>query len=363
MDKFIWLDSASTTKPYFFAKDYAQYWTNPNSNHVAGFEANKQLNQARERIMRVLGVESGKVLFCRCATEAVEWLWREFEEQHYAPAILCSAYEHDSCYDIVGLGYNNQTSNKFVDLITTTEWDTTRGLYLHQHTNHITGTVFPIESIGKQVQSTGAFFGSDITAGLGKDPLPQNLDTFCDAVWFSGRKIHCETMGAIWLSDRLFKYLGGGEDNRNEFGLLHGTTNVPGAIALSYAVEHAVEEAWVMEAKTQVLISHLARSLRKNNIKFSIVADDQSKSYAINAITLLGINADALTNFLSSRGIYISPGHSACSDESDYRVLESFRLTKEQASQTVRVSFCEYTAVEDIDAFVQGVKEFKELFI
>ena len=86
---------------------------------------------------------------------------------------------------------------------------------------------------------------------------------------------------------------------------------------MSYAMEHAVEKARVMEAKTQVLIINLVRGLRENSVDFSFVADNQFKSYAINAITFPGINADALTNFLSSRGIYISPGHSACSNDTD----------------------------------------------
>lgn len=366
MSDYVYLDWAASAPVKYFTKDY-YIPGNPNSPHALGLQANQALNEARQRIMDCLGVKSGKVLFCRCATEAVEWLCNKYREraidinlnrkimgeqfnQYERLSIWCSQYEHDS-----------------VQAVTPEYQDDWRncGLYLHQYINQLTGTVFPIESIGKQVQSTGTFFGSDITAGLGKYPLPQNLDTFCDAVWFSGRKIHCETMGAIWLSDRLFKYLGGSEDSRNEFGLLHGTANVPGAIALSYAVEHAIDEAWVIEAKTKVLIIDLVRGLRENGIDFSFVADNQSKSYAINAITFPGVNADALTQYLSSKSIYISPGHSACtSDDSQAtRVLEAFGLTKEQASQTVRISFGESTTTEDIDALVQGIVEFKNLFV
>lgn len=361
----VYLDHASTSYPTkFFAKDY-YIPGNPNSPHVMGLQANQALNEARQRIMGCLGVKSGKVLFCRCATEAVEWLCRRFKEQHYAFVTMCPKYEHDSSYDIIGCGWNDKSSNEFVDWIESDkELKPARGLYLHQFINHLTGTVFPIESIGQQIQSIGAFFGSDITAGLGKYPLPQNLDTFCNTVWFSGRKIHCETMGAIWLNDRLFKYLGGSEDSRNEFGLLHGTTNVPGAIALSYAMEHAIDgledgndEHW------RSLLGYLEIKLLGNRIDCNIIVKDQPKTYAINALYLPGFNADALTNFLSTKSIYISPGHSACADNDDYRVLEAFGLTKEQASQTVRISFSEDTTTEDIDAFVQGVKEFKELFI
>lgn len=363
----VYLDAASTTKPCFFAKDYAQYWANPNSNHALGLQANQALNEARQRIMDCLGVKSGKVLFCRCATEAIEWLTQSLvkkyeKEQRLSNSpryhIPCSKYEHDSVFDCCGDIFS--TTNRLKD------WMMPKEIYLHQHTNHITGTIFDIESIGKQVQSTGAFFGSDITASLGHYPLPDNIDTFCDALWFSGRKIHCETMGAIWISDRLFKYLGGSEDSRNEFGLLRGTTNVPGAIALSYAMEHAIDgledgndEHW------RSLLGYLEIKLLGNRIDCNIIAKDQPKTHAINALYLPGFNADALTNFLSSHGVYISPGHSACSSNAAdaTRVLEAFGLTKEQASQTVRVSFGESTSQEDIDALVKGIVEFKNLFI
>lgn len=364
MNNIHYLDHAATSYPTkYFAKDY-YIPANPNSSHALGLQANQALNKARQRIMDCLGVKSGKVLFCRCATEAVEWLCTRFDEQHYASAILCSAYEHDSCYDIVGIGYHNQTPEKFVDIIEDTEYEHTRGLYIHQYINQLTGTVFPIKSIGKEIQSTGAFFGSDFTAAIGHYALPENLDSFCDAVWFSGHKFGCEPgIGAIWLSDRLFKYLGGSEDSRNNYNLLHGTPNVSAAIAMSYAMEHAIEDIPMMQDRWQNLVFHLQRMLNKSGVECELVCNNQPKTYAINALYLPGFNADALVQFLSSKEIYISSGHSACASNEDYRVLEAFGLTKQEASQTVRISFGEDTTKEDIDALVSGIMEFKEMFV
>ena len=344
MDNYVYLDWASTAPVHYFAKDY-YIPGNPNSNHAMGLQANQTLNEARQRIMYCLGVRSGKVLFCRCATEAVEWLCRNFEEYHKS----CPEAEHDSVY--------NQCYYH----------DESHFIYLHQYVNQLTGTVFPIESIGKQVQSTGAFFGSDFTAAIGHYPPPENLDTFCDSVWFSGHKFGCEPgVGAIWLSDRLFKYLGGEEDSRNNYGLIHGTPNVSAAVAMSHAMEHAIDgledgndEHW------RSLLGYLEIKLLGNRIDCNIVAKDQPKTYAINALYLPGFNADALVQFLSSKGIYISPGHSACSNDAAEasRVLEAFGLTKQEASQTVRISFGEDTTQEDIDALVNGIVEFKEMFV
>lgn len=351
MSDYVYLDYAATAPVKFFAKDY-YIPGNPNSPYTLGLQANKALDEARDRIMDCFGVRSGKVLFCRCATEAVEWLCRRFIEYDGYSQSYCSKYEHDSVFENAG------------DCVTSPKTYDCDEIYLHQYVNQLTGTVFPIESIGKQVQSTGAFFGSDFTAAIGHYPIPDNLDSFCDCAWFSGHKFSCEPgIGAIWLSDRLFKYLGGNEDSRNEYGLIHGTPNVSSAIAMSCAMRHAVEGAWTIEAKNQVLVINLVRGLRENGIDFSFVADNQFKSYAINAITFPGINADALTQYLSTKSIYISPGHSACADNDDYRVLEAFGLTKEEASQTVRVSFGEDTTEEDIDALVNGIVEFKEMFV
>lgn len=350
----VYLDHASTSYPTkYFAKDF-YIPGNANSSHALGLQANQALNEARQRIMDCLGVKSGKVLFCRCATEAVEWLCRQFVEYDGYSQSYCSKYEHDSVIENVG------------DCVTYPKTYDCDEIYFHQYVNQLTGTVFPIESIGKQVQSMDAFFGSDFTAAIGHYPLPDNLESFCDAVWFSGHKFGCEPgIGAIWLSDRLFKYLGGSEDSRNEYGLLHGTPNVSAAIAMSYAVEHAIDVVPMMQDRWQNLIFHLKRMLNKNGVECELVCNDQPKTYAINALYLPGFNADALVQFLSSKEIYISPGHSACANNATdaTRVLEAFGLTKEQASQTVRISFGEDTTKEDIDTLIKGIVEFKNLFI
>lgn len=351
MDNYVYLDWASTAPVRYFAKDY-HVPGNPNSQHSLGLQANQALNEARQRIMDCLGVRSGKVLFCRCATEAVEWLCRQFYEKDLI--VECTNVEHDSVYD-AATDYGEVQCLFGGDL------------FLHQYVNQITGTVYDIASIAKSVKNISQFFGSDFTASIGHHPIPTNLDSFCDSVWFSGHKFGCEPgIGAIWLSDRLFKYLGCNEDSRNEYGLIHGTPNVSAAVAMSLAMRHAVREAKTNNIVWKQLVNYMCTKLLENGILHHIQdIENTNKAYAINALYLPNINADALVQYLSSKSIYISPGHSACSNDAAdaTRVLEAFGLTKEQASQTVRVSFGEDTAQEDIDTLVQGIVEFKKLFI
>lgn len=232
--------------------------------------------------------------------------------------------------------------------------------------NNISGQVFNVEEIGSLCHKYGAYYIMDATATLGHYPIPADLESFCDCIITSGHKYHAEKgLGFMWLSDRFSKFLGLSDDSHEEYDLISGTPNVPGAIALSYAMEHAIEDIPMMQDRWQNLVFHLQRMLNKSGVECELVCNDQPKTYAINALYLPKFNADALVNFLSSKGIYISPGHSACSSNAAdaSRVLEAFGLTKQEASQTVRISFGLNTSQEDIDALVQGIVEFKNLFV
>lgn len=354
MSDYIYLDWAASAPVCYFAKDY-YVPGNPNSSHAMGLQANQALNEARQRIMDCLGVKSGKVLVGGTASQLVDNLmWRIYSLGNYN--ILGSVYEHD-CF------------NRWLDYRLTeypTDQISKNNIVCWMMANNITGTIFPVEQIGKMCRDVGAYYIMDAVAAVGHYPISSNLESFCDCLISSAHKYGGpQGVGCMWVSDRFSKFLRLSDDSHDEYGLIHGTPNVSAAVAMSYAMEHAVEEAWVMEAKTQNLVFHLQRMLDKNNIECHVVCDDQPKTHAINALYLPKFNADALVNFLSSKGIYISPGHSACSNDAveASRVLEAFGLTKEEASQTVRISFGESTTREDIDALVKGIVEFKEMFV
>lgn len=349
----VYLDHASTSYPIqYFAKDY-YVPGNPNSSHALGLEANKSLDQARERIMKCLGVRSGKVLVGGTASQLIDNLmWRINES--YSSTIIGSIYEHDCFNRWLHYTFKEIPNYQFFE----------NEIVCWMMVNNIIGAIFPVEQIGKMCRNAGAYYIMDAVAAIGHYPISDNIESFCDCLITSAHKYGGpQGMGCMWVSDRFAKFLGLSDDANEEYGLIHGTPNVSGAVAMSHAMEHAIDEEWVMEAKTQNLVFHLQRMLDKNNIECHVVGDDQPKTYTINALYLPNINGDALVQYLSSKGIYISPGHSACASNEDYRVLEAFGLTKEEASQTVRISFGEDTSMEDIDALVQGIVEFKNLFI
>ena len=357
MSDYVYLDWASTAPVRYFAKDY-YVPGNPNSQHNAGIKANKALNESRQRIMDCLGVKSGKVLVGGTASQLVDNLMWRIRQAKAMSTIFCSNYEHDCLYrwtdDVI-----NKIPNGWI-------WISKGELVCWMMANNITGTIFPVEQIGKKCRDAGAYYIMDAVAAVGHYPLPTNLESFCDCLITSAHKYGGpQGMGCMWVSDRFAKFLGLSDDSHEEYGLIHGTPNASGAVAMSYAMEHATIQTTFENNCYHSFVNYMLNELNKCNINVDIVANDQPKTYAINALYLPGFNADALVQFLSSKGIYISPGHSACSNDAveATRVLEAFGLTKEQASQTVRISFGEDTTQKDIDALVKGTVEFKEMFI
>ena len=242
-----------------------------------------------------------------------------------------------------------------------------RGCVIWQGVNNITGEIFPIEQIGTICHGFNSFYICDMTAMIGKAPIPVNTDQWCDCAVWSGHKLGTEGgIGAMWLSDKFNDWLG-------DFKL-HGTPNLAGAMAITDATEDACKNAEEHETRAYELYRYMLDKFTDNDIHGAVInnvlkpdksnANEPSHSvFAINAIMFDDINADSLQQYLASKQIYIGIGGSACSSLHDFRVLNACGLTNDEASRVVRVSFGDETTEHDIDEFVNTVVEYKEKFI
>lgn len=274
--------------------------------------------------------------------------------------IIGSAYEHDAIFrHLDWCVYNIGELERVLQMYPEEE-----KIVCWMMTNNITGTCSPVEDIGKLCRKYGAYYIMDAVATMGHYPIPENLESFCDCLVASGHKCHTEKgLGFMWVSDRFAKFLGLSDNSHEEYSLIHGTPNVGGAVALSYAVGYAVENVEQNTKVWEFLCSAMLQQLHDKGVKADVFGLLNNKTDAINALYLPGFNSDALVQFLSSRDIYISPCYSACSEDADYRVALALGMTKEQANQTIRVSFSVETTEQDIDALVDAIVEFKNLFV
>ena len=341
----MFLDYASTCPIVKFSSQrYGGFRCNPNAAYA--YTERKTLMDCEERIKAAIGVKSGHVLYFRCATEAIEWL--HDETYSLDDTWGHSPYEHDAClFGVKARGYCVSVETDF---------------YIHQWVNHITGEIFNLKEIKAQLPENVQLI-VDATAGFGKTKLPSDLDNIADALFMSGHKIGCPELSFMWLSDTLCEWLGAAKDIRNQWGLHHGSLSVASVMALTDAVEWACENGDRVDGHSVRLYVQMNDMLDKARIEHHDVLEHQMFTCSINAVRLNGINADALQQFLASRGIYVGVGGSACSAAHDYRVLRAYGLTDGEASEVIRVSFGDETTSSDIEAFVEGIKEYKEMFI
>ncbi len=342
----VYLDNAATTVCKFPASVYDDIWGNANTPYKFGLNARQAADECREKVKECLGVKGGKVIFCSNASEAAKILCDRL--QAYGIATACGPYEHDSVYDLVDMdGY------QFVHYGDGTA-------IFQQWVNPVTGIVFDIPGIRKGI-GDDCFLCMDATAGIGKRILTQSIVSSVDAIWFSGHKFNGpKTGGILWVSDRLSRALYLSDDSRNEYGLKHGTLDVPSFIAttcaLEYTISNSIDNAWHYAGLNGYL------SNRAGN---RVIGSKQYTNDQLNATVLIdtGCNADVLVQYLSSKGVYVGLAHSACSADADYRVTQAFSISKETAERCIRVSFSEDNTFNDIDALVNGIKEFKEKFV
>lgn len=356
----VFLDYASTCPIVKFSSKQQCDGFRCNPNAAYAYAERKTLMECEERIKAAIGVKSGHVLYFRCATEAIDWLHRKIVgSTNYIWRCCHSPYEHDACTLGIGIAIKKVVSANF---------------YIHQWVNHVTGEIFGLKTIRSQLPETCKLI-VDATAGFGKAKLPRGLDNIADALFMSGHKIGCPELSFMWLNDSLCEWLGATKDIRNQWGLHHGSLSVASVMALTDAVEWACDEERLVACQNEWLNLYwtMTEKLHDNSLHgFSInatVSGDRSNAGqpssstpAINAIRLNGINADALQQFLASRGIYVGVGGSACSAAHDYRVLRAYGLTDDETSEVIRVSFGEETTSSDIEALVEGIKEYRRQF-
>lgn len=352
----VFLDYASTNPwPKYRCSDYYRPLFNVNTNYA--FAEKRMLDESEERVKKAIGAKSGKVVFGGTSSQLIENLFTHITEETNEYLTICSIYEHDAMWRFADQ-WGNIDSLKHV--IQTYHGDK-RLIVSLMGINNLTGEIFPVEGIGRLCKDHGAFFVCDMTAMIGHTVIPANLNDWCSCVVYSGHKIGTELgIGAMWLSEDFNDWLKGFK--------LYGTPNLAGALALTQAVEDACDRDAIAKRNEHwlYLFKGLGLSLINNGITWIGVdrREWETGTFAINAIRLPGFNADALQQYLSSKQIYVSIGGSACAEKHDYRILETgYNLTKQEASEVIRISFGENSTVEEIKVLVEQIKNFKELYL
>lgn len=330
------------------------YFFNPNANYA--YKEKRLLSEAENRVKKAIGAKGGKIVFGGTSSQLIENLMNVILPSAYGCDVFCSQYEHDSFFRYRDDSFYDKDE---LELLLNQVDNYTVPVVMWQAVQNITGEIFPQKEIGELVRQYRGFYICDGTAQIGHTPIEPNIDDWCDFWCCSGHKLGTELgIGCCWISDRLDKWLNGFK--------LHGTPNLAGALALTQAVEDACDSKTIEKNNSHwvKLANKFGGLLNKNNIQHTfvpLVLDDYTS--AINAIRLPGFNADALQQYLASKQIYVSIGGSACAEKHDYRVLNAYGLSNNEASEVIRVSFGEDSSVEDVEALVDGIAAFRKEYL
>lgn len=362
-----YLDNSATTAVCEAAAKKAVYmmtqcFGNPSSLHRLGFEAERELTAAREKVAALMGVPARDVLFTSGGTEAnnlavfgaAAALARRGKHivttgvEHSSVAAACKQLEKEG-YAVTRLLPDSDGHITADAIIAACRPDT--ALVSVMLVNNETGARFslPDAVAGIRRRSPFAFIHCDAVQAAGKLPL-YGARWQVDAMSVSAHKLHGpKGCGALYLRQgaRILPRQVGGLQERS----LRGGTEAAPLIAAFGAAAEALPPLAKQEALFETLRKRLFDRLADAPVVFHLPAD--GVPYIIH-LSVPGFKSETLLHFLSERDIFVSSG-SACAKGAKSPVLQAMGLPETEIDSALRISLCHNNTSEDIDRFADAL--------
>jgi len=326
---------------------------NASSIHSEGRAARAIVEEAREKVAGVFGVQPSAVYFTSGGTEAANWLLQAQEGRR----LVLSAVEHPcvrSGHRFEGDAVSTvSVSEEGVLDLNAFEAALSPGAFAAiQAANNETGVVQPLDEIARITQARGAVVICDAVQALGRVPL-SDLEK-ADALFFSAHKFGGpKGAGAVIVRDGAFPLKpllrGGGQERRQR----SGTENIAAIAGLTAALEAAisVQHGFTREAKT--FQEKLEAGLRAIAPDAVIFGEGALRLPNTVCFAIPGKSAETSLIAFDLEGLSVSSG-SACSSGKVERshVLEAMGVSPDLSACAIRVSTGWNTAQADIERFL-----------
>lgn len=344
--------------PYFGEK-----FGNPSSVYSLGFEAKAAIEEAREKVAKLVNVNKDGVIFTSNGTEsnnlAIKGTVFQFKDK--GKHIITSEFEHDSVlktidalkkhgFESTQVAIDSDGLVKLDELKDSIRDDTI--LISMMYANNEVGTIQPIEEIGKIAKEKGIIFHSDALAAAGKIPIDMERDNL-NLVSIGSQEIYGpKGASALCLSQKRVKplMLGG----RQESGKRPGTENVPAIVGFGKAAEISLEmmdsEATRLTAVRDKLIERITGSMKE-----SYLNGHPTRRTPYNAnIRFNYIEGESIVLNLDAQGIQVATG-SACASESlqPSHVLLAMGVKAEEAHGSLQFNLGRGSSEEDVDYIME----------
>lgn len=340
------------------------HFGNPSSPHSPGHKAREAVEEARERVARLLNAEPKEIIFTSGGSEANNFAIKgiALSNKEKGNHIITSQIEHPSVLNVCkqlerqGFEVTYLPVDRYgiVDLEALERAITPRTILITiMHANNEVGTIQPVEEIGRIAKEKGVIFHTDAVQTAGKLPLDMKR-IGCDLLSLSGHKFYGpKGVGALYIRKRLKiePLIKGGEQERD---LRAGTENVPGIVGLGKASEIALEEMEAERERIKPLRDKLERELLERIPEIIVCGHPQRRLYNTLSICVKYVEGESILLNLDEEGVYVSTG-SACSSASlePSHVLLAMGIPPEIAHGSLRFSLGKFTTEEDIDKVVE----------
>ena len=351
-------------QPYLTTK-----FGNPSSLHSFGEQARQAIDEARQKVAKVLGCREKEIIFTASGTEADNLALKGIAEAgNFRGHLITSVIEHPAVLETAryledrGVKVAYIEVDKFgcvnpQDVLKAVRDDTF--LVSVMYANNEIGTIQPIAEIAKSVKRKNKAILIHTDAVQAPGLLPLSVDKLgVDLLSLSAHKFYGPKGAGILYKRQGVnlapQILGGGQ----EFGWRSGTENVAGIVGSAMALSKAENQRQKEVPRLSKLRDFLIASVKKA-IPEAVLTGHPNKRLPNNAsFCFPGLEGEALVFRLSERGFSCSSG-SACSTGKfeASRVLLALGLDKNLALGSLRISLGRTTKLADLTRFIKILRE------
>ncbi len=334
------------------------YYGNPNSLHKFGKKANKKIEEATNKIAKLLKVDDDEIIYTSGATESNNLVIKGICERYKnnGKHILLSSLEHSSVLSPASIMQNMGFEVELIPVRADGIVDVKELKKMIRHDTILVsvvsvdselGLVQPIEEIGKILKAyPNIYFHSDASQSIGKVDIDYSN---VDLITISPHQFYGMNDIGILVKKKnvgIKPLINGGRNIRG------GTPNTAGVVAAAFALKKALKKRakrynYVKELNKE-LISFLEQyeNVRINNTNKSI-------PFTVN-FSVRGVSSKRIVDYLDSKDIYVSAKTSGSPVETPSKLVYALTKDKSLAASCVRVSLSHLTTVSEIEQFEEA---------
>ncbi len=382
----IYLDNSATTRAYNEVADTVgrimlSDFGNPSSLHSVGFNAEKELKEARKTVASLFPPD-GEIVFTSGGTESDNmaiygaYNARKRESNH----IITTRIEHPAVLETVKKLEKQGANVTYIDVDENSRLDLEglkaalekgsnggAALVSVMAVNNETGALMPLCHVADLIYAksksdgTKAILHCDAVQALGKEDVKTIP---ADLISASAHKIHGpKGVGVLYINKntRIPEFMTGGGQEK---GLRSGTENMPGICGFAEAIRVASKDE-----EFHSRIREIHDSLRKgivDEIPDVRINSPEDGTPSILNVSFLGTRGEVILHTLEQEGIMVSTG-SACSSgknahKSGSHVLKAMGLSDEVIESAIRFSFGAFNTLEEVPFVLDKLKLAVERF-